>query len=67
MKAIIGMVFQKSLRGSVRGDWALYIAFPLRALESKCSVQALGLTGSVWDDWVLYIAFQLRALTIKRG
>merc|ERR1712113_1265340 len=39
MMAIIGMFFQDGLTGSAYGDWALYTASPLRALENELGVQ----------------------------
>ena len=39
MVAIIGMFFQDGLTGSAWGDWALYTASPLRALESEPGIQ----------------------------
>merc|ERR1719163_862030 len=40
MMAIIGMFFQDGLTGSAWGDWALYMASPLRAFENELGVQA---------------------------
>jgi hypothetical protein len=39
MMAIIGMFFQDGLTGLAWGDWALFIASPLRAFESELGVQ----------------------------
>merc|ERR1719510_2659759 len=40
MMAIIGMFYQDGLTGSAWGDWSLYAASPLRALEDELGVQA---------------------------
>jgi len=40
MMAVIGMFFQDGLTGSAWGDWANYIASPLRAFENELGVQA---------------------------
>merc|ERR1711937_518915 len=46
MVAIIGMFFQDGLTGSAWGDWSLYTASPLRAVEIKhgriCMLATMG-------------------------
>merc|ERR1712050_814231 len=48
MVAIIGMFFQDGLTGSAWGDWSLYTASPLRAVDFSKELGALPPLG-FWD------------------